>query len=77
MSSQDVGTVLGVVRGTAGDTSNSSEAPARGACALGKVLDGVRFAAPSGPGPSGMQLEHLKNALSTRMGASPLSSGWR
>ena len=49
-----------------GDSNEEAEAGPAGVHAAGKALEGVRFAALSGPGPSGMRPEHLKDALSAR-----------
>ena len=49
-----------------GGSDADAEAAPAGVHAAGKVLDGVRFAALSGPGLSGMRPEHLKDALSAR-----------
>ena len=49
-----------------GEASDGGSVAPPGGGAAGKVLEGVRFAALSGPGPSGMRPEHLKDALSAR-----------
>ena len=50
-SSRVEGPVSGLASDNVEEASNASDTPARGVCAPGKVLDGVRFAALSGFGP--------------------------
>ena len=49
-----------------GEASDGGNVAPPGWGAAGKVLEGVRFVALSGSGPSGMRPEHLKDALSAR-----------